>query len=211
MWRTLATAPQNVKSRLGSNKLLKKSAHTVGPLPRDAHAPLHCEEVEDARLALALALALAPQVCIARWRRAAGARGWGLAGSGGWVRTTATASQTGTTCATSAKRPTTDESSTHLEGECAGHRTLIINIFETLNRVARFTQPQSVCNGEAMGEENRTIFWRRGRFVGMHMCMCLYHHSPTRAGKCDEGCRDSSGLVGVVVLTLSCFIIIINS
>ena len=44
-----------------------------------------------------------------------------------------------------------------------------------------------------------------GRFEGVHMCMCMWHEHASRCtGKCAEGCRDSTGLVGVVVLTLRC-------
>ena len=43
----------------------------------------------------------------------------------------------------------------------------------------------------------------------MQRCMYLWHQRTSRrTGRCAEGCRSSTGLVGVVVLTLSYFIII---
>eukprot|EP00967_Tisochrysis_lutea_P123318 scaffold205032_cov33-Tisochrysis_lutea.AAC.1 len=44
---------------------------------------------------------------------------------------------------------------------------------------------------------------RRGAFVYV-----LCHHFKT-CGQCAEGCRDSTKLVGVVILTLRCFIIVV--
>ena len=68
--------------------------------------------------------------------------------------------------------------------------------------------PLSICNlwfvglvislSWVMGAEGL----RRGRFEGVHMRMCLWcQNTPWRTGRCAEGCRDSTGLVGVVVLT----------
>ena len=49
----------------------------------------------------------------------------------------------------------------------------------------------------------------RERFEGVHMCTYLWcQHTSRRKGRCAERCCDSTGLVGVVVLTLRCFIIL---